>query len=282
MYKIKQQNGYLSVRGADAFSAQHTFENGQCFRWHKSPEGGYIGVAGGRIARVWDESGELCIETDVQSFESFWADYLDIGRDYAPITKTFPHDDFTKNALIFGDGLRILRQEPWEALCSFIISQCNNISRIKKNVDALCRMYGDRIGESDFFAFPTPERLAALPDDALCDLRLGYRAPYVLNAARQVAAGNVDFEYLKTLDLKEAEAYIMRLEGVGRKVADCFLLFGMGRLDAFPVDTWMKKAAEYYPNGFDSDSFGQYAGVLQQFIFYFVRSNKVQKTVDIG
>ncbi len=277
MFEIQEEGAALRLKGDEPFSPRHTFECGQCFRWRKDGKGGYVGVAGGRAVRVWEDEGDVMLGCNADEYEAFWRDYFDLRRSYSEIADGLPRDDFTKSAVSFGMGLRILRQEPWEALCSFIISQCNNIPRIQKIVGALCETYGDDItldGER-FKTFPSAERLADLPDGGLDMLRAGYRAPYILNAARRVASGEIDFNTVDALDTTEAEKYIMSLDGVGRKVADCFLLFGMGKLDAFPVDTWMKKAAPYYKDGFDSGAFGKYAGIAQQYIFYYAREKKI-------
>lgn len=277
MFEIKEEGAALRLTGDEPFSLRHTFECGQCFRWKADGRGDYTGVAGGRAVRVWEDGGHVMLGCNRDEYEGFWRDYFDLERSYSQIAEGLPQDDFTKSAVSYGMGLRILRQEPWEALCSFIISQCNNIPRIQKIVDTLCEAYGDDVtldGER-LKTFPSAERLANLPEDGLDMLRAGYRAPYILNAARRVADGEIDFKTIDALDTPDAEKYIMGLNGVGRKVADCFLLFGMGKLDAFPVDTWMKKAAPYYKDGFDSRAFGKYAGIAQQYIFYYAREKKI-------
>lgn len=282
MYEIKEEKGFIRLIGDQPFSPKHTFECGQCFRWYPDARGGYVGVAGGRVARVWRDKESLCITGDVDDYKGFWQNYLDLGRDYFDISRAFAKDDFTRKAVEYGMGMRILRQEPWEALCSFIISQCNNIPRIQKIISVLCEEFGEPIEfeGNAYKTFPSPEKIAALPDRGLDMLRAGYRAPYIINAAREVSGGKVDFGSIKEMDTFTAEQYIMALNGVGRKVADCFLLFGMGKLDAFPVDTWMKKAEPYYSQGLRNGDFGEFAGIAQQYIFYFARSTKIGKEVD--
>lgn len=130
------------------------------------------------------------------------------------------------------------------------------------------------------YSFPPPQAFAGLQADELDFLRAGYRAKYIISAARAIADGQVDFDALAAMPSPQARAEIMLLEGVGGKVADCFLLFGLGKLDAFPVDTWMKKAEAFYPGGFPAQSFGAYGGVAQQYIFYYARSNKIEKAID--
>ncbi|MDR3277152.1 MAG: DNA-3-methyladenine glycosylase 2 family protein [Oscillospiraceae bacterium] len=177
----------------------------------------------------------------------------------------------------FGAGLRLLRQDKWEALASFILSQCNNIPRIKQLIEALCREFGDPIpfGGDTYYTFPPPERLAGRSEADLAPLRAGYRAKYILSAAEAVASGALDLEGLALKSPEEALAALKRLDGVGDKVASCAVLFGLHLLDAFPIDTWMKKAiAERYGGVLDPKIFSPYAGIAQQYIFYYERSGK--------
>ncbi len=283
-YSVTDCKSYIEIRGGEYFSPRHTFECGQCFRWRPDDRGGYSGVAGGHKARIWETDGGFAIDCTAEEFAAFWRDYLDLGRSYTDIAAAFDTDDFTRQAMEFGHGLRVLRQEPWEALCSFIISQCNNIPRIMKIVDALCTGFGEKkgSGEGAYCTFPTPERLAALTAEDLSPLRAGYRAGYIIEAAGAVAGGGLDFEALRNMSTEEARKETMKIRGIGRKVADCFLLFGMGKMDAFPVDTWMKKAAGRYQGSKDGSGFGENAGIAQQYIFYFARSTKIEKQVDIA
>jgi N-glycosylase/DNA lyase len=179
-------------------------------------------------------------------------------------------------AASFGAGIRILRQDPWETLCSFILSQCNNIPRIKRLVETLCALFGDPIpGARNAFAFPSPQRLAGLRETDFAPLRAGYRAKYILSAANAVASGALNLAELAASTPDAALASLKTLPGVGDKVAACAVLFGLHMLDAFPVDTWMKKAiARHYGAGFDPAIFAPYAGIAQQYMFYYERSGK--------
>lgn len=260
------------------FNIQHTFDCGQCFRF--LPDGdGYLGIAYGKPVRLSNTENGVLIYTDEHEFENIWKMFLDLDTDYDAIGTSLPDDEFTKAAVEFGKGLRILRQEPWEALCSFIISQCNNIPRIQSIIDRLCRLFGEKIEwkGNTLYTFPNAKRIAQVTTEDLAPLRCGYRAPYIINAAKAVASGELNFEQLNDMDTISARKKIMELEGVGPKVADCFLLFGMHKLDAFPVDTWMKKAAVYYGGKFEPSLFGKYAGIAQQYIFYYARSGKGTK-----
>ena len=272
MYKINTFDNRIEISGID-FDIRHTCDCGQCFRFVPC-DGGYMGIAYGKPIFLEQNDGTVVFHCTQEEFDLLWRDFFDLDTDYKSIADALPQDDFTRAAVDFGRGLRILRQEPWEALCSFIISQCNNIPRIQSIIDRLCRLFGEQIewqGKT-LYTFPTAEKLAKFTAEDLAPLRCGYRAPYIINAAKTVAANPSFFDELAALDTVSARKKIMELQGVGAKVADCFLLFGMHKLDAFPVDTWMKKAAVYYGGKFDSTRFGEYAGIAQQYIFYYARS----------
>ena len=260
---------------ADKLNIEKTFECGQCFRWNRQPNGVYTGVASGYAAKVWTDGTRVFIRSDAP--KAFWENYFDLSRDYAAITAAFDGGDYLKECIEFAYGIRILRQDSWEALCSFIISQCNNISRIKGIVERLCALFGERIemdGE-EFYTFPDPQTLAGLTEAELAPLRSGYRAAYVISAARAVADGETDLEYLTTVDWKTAKKQLLGLYGVGEKVANCVVLFGLYHMEAFPVDTWIRKALKaHFPPDFDPASLGEYAGLAQQYIFYNARSGE--------
>lgn len=254
-------------------SPYKTFECGQCFRWNADENGGYVGVASGRAARVFTRGGMACIECDEEDI-GFWREYLDMDTDYVKARESVMLGEYLTECAEYGRGIRILRQDKWEALCSFIISQCNNIPRIKSIVEKLCAMFGEAM-ETPWgvkYSFPTASRVALLEEPELAPLRSGYRAAYIINAARAVASGDIDLEYAATLDGNEARKYLKSLNGVGDKVANCAVLFGLHRMDAFPVDVWIKRALkENLPAGFDPATLGDYAGLAQQYMFFHAR-----------
>lgn len=254
-------------------SPYKTFECGQCFRWNADENGGYVGVASGRAARVFTRGGMAVIECDEADI-GFWREYLDMDTDYVKARESVMLGEYLTECAEYGRGIRILRQDKWEALCSFIISQCNNIPRIKSIVEKLCAMFGEAM-ETPWgvkYSFPTASRVALLEEPELAPLRSGYRAAYIINAARAVASGNIDLEYAATLDGNEARKYLKSLNGVGDKVANCAVLFGLHRMDAFPVDVWIKRALkENLPAGFDPATLGDYAGLAQQYMFFHAR-----------
>ncbi len=262
----------LALRGS--FSAFQTLDCGQCFRWEQTDDGSWAGVVRGVPALVRDEQDTLLIRCP-DGTEALWRDYFDADRNYESIRRSFSVDAFTAAAADYGRGIRILNQEPWEALVSFLISQCNNIPRIRGILRRLCEAFGQPvvIDGKTIYSFPQPEQLAPLTRADLEFLRSGYRAPYLIGAARAVCSGALDFDALRTMDTDRARREIMKQHGVGRKVADCFLPFGLHKLDAFPVDTWMKKAAAFYDGDFTAFADSPYAGVYQQYIFYYARYN---------
>lgn len=248
-----------------------TFECGQCFRWNGDENGVYTGVVGSKTLRVWTADGMVMCSAPPEELP-FWQSYFDLDTDYTPALELYSHSDYLTDCARFGAGIRILRQDPWETLCSFIISQCNNIPRIKSIVEKLCCLFGDRL-ESGLFSFPGPERIAPLSPADLAPLRCGYRAEYILDAARQVTEGLLDLEHLYLLPSQEIFARATAVKGVGKKVADCFMLYGLHIMDRFPVDVWMKRALkENLPADFDPSVLGNYSGLTQQYIFYYARS----------
>lgn len=271
---------YYKIDTTDDFDLEKIFECGQCFRWNREDDGSYTGVAFGAAANIIKENGEIYISGTAEDYERIWRGYFDMDLNYSDIRRSLEVDEYMKKACDYGAGIRILRQDKWEALCSFIISQCNNIPRIKRIVETFCTNFGDEIslGGRTFYTFPTAEKTASLTAEDLAPLRSGYRAPYIISAAKAVASGELDLDKLSDADLKEAVTALRGLNGVGEKVANCAILFSLHKLDAFPVDVWMKKAIkEHYPDGFDPSVFGDFAGIGQQYMFYYQRAGGGQR-----
>ena len=247
-----------------------TFECGQCFRWNADETGAYTGVVRGQAARVWKEDGWVLLRSDAP--EAMWRDYFDLERDYGAISRGFQGGEYLERCVQYGMGIRILRQEPWETLCSFILSQCNNIKRIKGIVARLCESFGEPIADGRGYTFPAAERLAGLDEADLAPLRCGFRAKYILDAADKVASGEIDLMSLREMELDEARKTLMTIKGVGPKVAECTLLYGFGRTECFPIDVWMKRAmAELFPDGLPECAVRD-AGIAQQYIFHYMRT----------
>lgn len=278
---LKEGDGYaVEVMGSDLPDIDKTFDCGQCFRFEKMNnsrhESEWRGVAFGREVSFAKEGEKLYVYgSDEGEFERIWRKYLDLDTDYLAIDKDIlsrSDSDALKNAVSYGHGIRILRQDPWETVCSFIISQNNNIPRIKKIIKALCERAGERIDGTDEFSFPSPEAVKNLGVDGLFELKTGFRAKYIYDGASRVSEGDVDLSKLFNLPTGIASEALCEIKGVGPKVAACALLFGFGKYDAFPVDVWIKKAIEkYFPGEFDPQRLGAYAGVAQQYLFYYER-----------
>ena len=277
--------GYMSEReggacfvvsGLGDFSLSRTLDCGQCFRFEPSSAhaGCFEGVAHGRFLRLSQSSPDELVMYGVteDEFEAVWKRYFSLDRDWAGIRADIAgRGKALSDAARRAGDIRILTQERFETLVSFIISQCNNIPRIKGLVRALCEKYGERIRTPEGgveYAFPTPEAILSLPVSELTALRVGYRDVYIHDAARAAASGVLD-EISAQESTREAERIMLTLNGVGRKVAACVLLFGFSRYDAFPVDVWMRRSLEkYFPGVRDMSVFGPYAGVAQQYLFY--------------
>ncbi len=264
--ELIKENNNTRLCGHVPFNVGLTLDCGQAFRWEKTGENTYRGIAFRRELTLKDEGDSLLfLNTEKDEIKEIWADYFDLNRDHTAIMKRLSGDSFIKEAYSRFGGIHILRQEPWETLCSFIISACNNIPRIKGIVNRLSEKAGERTENG--FAFPDARVLATMTEEDLSCLRAGYRVPYILDAARRVAEGEIDFDRIRTLTEEEARKELMKIKGVGRKVADCTLLFSLGFTDCYPVDRHIERATrELYPDGLP-EFFSPDRGLAQQYIF---------------
>ena len=252
---------------------RETLDCGQCFRWKEAEDGSFSGIVRSKRARARLDNGSLILDGADEADRDMWYDYFDLGLDYREVKHRLSEvHPVMAEAARFAPGIRILRQEPFEALISFIISQNNNIKRIAGIVDRLCEGFGEQIGEG-LYAFPTAARLAALEPDDLMPIRAGFRHRYIIDAARRVSSGEIDLEALRDVPYDDAKKELMKITGVGVKVADCVLLYGLHRLDGFPLDVWMKRAMAALFDGMDPSVFGEYACIAQQHIFHYSRMN---------
>ena len=249
-----------------------TLDCGQAFRFSES-DGVWRGVAMGRALSLTQEGNKITLfDVKEEEFNSLWRGYFDLDRDYEMIKSSVSSNEILKKATDFSDGIHILRQEPWEAVCSFIISANNNIPRIKGIISRLCENFGFKIADG-LFTFPSAERIAALALDDLAVIKSGFRAKYILDAAQKFSSNQIDVEALYTLPIDEARNKLMTIKGIGPKVADCALLFGWGRVECFPVDVWIRRAMNHFfgENGLPSEAV-EYAGIVQQYLFYWART----------
>ncbi|MBQ8151763.1 MAG: 8-oxoguanine DNA glycosylase [Firmicutes bacterium] len=286
----EQFEGGVLVKNVKDFNADHIFDCGQCFRWERNEDGSYDGMAGGRAVTIgYDgETETLRIDgADEADFRDFWFHYLDLGRDYGAIkAELVSKDEVIASAIERGYGIRLLNQDKWETLLSFIISQNNNIPRIKGCIESLSRTLGRyecTYKGRDWYSLPAPEVLAEATEEDLAPCRLGYRGSYLLKAGKRVAEeGMESLERLgdERLTSDQVMEALRSYAGVGPKVASCIALFGMGRIDSFPVDVWMKRVMnrlygfeEKDVQGmlqFAADQFGAYGGLAQQYLFYYI------------
>ena len=261
-------------------------ESGQIFRFNVYDDE-YSLVAGDKLLFIKEDDDGYILSCSKSEFEEFWIDYFDLRLDYSDFEKNIPPDDlFLINAAEYSYGIRILNQDKWEMLISFIISQRKSIPAIKSSIEKLARTYGKKIDmqvpdfiknidkNSEFFGFPTPKALADASLDDLNACSLGYRSPYIEASAKAVYRGDIDLEALSRLDDNELLAALMSLKGVGIKVANCVALFGYHRIAAFPIDVWIKRMIdEHYDGEFPLKLYDGYAGVIQQYIFYYGRES---------
>ena len=268
------------------YDLKRTLTCGQVFRW-RPQEGVWTGVVSGRWVRLSPGSDGISAETACGQTTWAWLkEYLQVNVDLNAVVRTFPHDAPMRKAVRACWGLRLLRQEPWECLASFILSSTKQIAQIQQIIARLCERFGDELavpaGQPPAFEFPRPECLARTTEAALRECRMGFRAPHLLRAARAVADGQLELARLGRLTLAEARAELQKLNGVGAKIADCVLLFACGFAQAFPLDVWMQRALrQHYFAGrrvplrtliqFAAGHFGPHAGYAQQYLFHYSR-----------
>ena len=270
---IKTETG-VKITNIKDLDLEQTLDCGQSFRWKKQNDGSFKGVAYNKSVSMNMQGDTLYIDNATkEDFEKIWKNYLDLDLDYGKIRKDISKiHPVLKDAAKYAPGIRILQQEPYEALCTFIISQNNNIKRIKGIVERLCESFGEQLPDGEY-TFPKAEVIAQLTEEDLSPLRAGFRNKYIIDGAKKVASGEVNLDICKTLPYEEARAELMKIKGVGVKVADCTLLFGMHRIEAFPVDVWMRRAMEKLFPDMTAEDFGKYAVIAQQYIFHYSRMN---------
>lgn len=263
------------ISGVHPFDLSQTLDCGQAFRWEQNSDGSWSGIAFGRRLTVSKQNDDILLHnTTLEEYEKIWKTYFDIERNYNIILKQISQNDVLNRAARLAGGIRVLNQQPWETLCSFIISQNNNIARIKGIIKRLCECFGEQIDGG--FAFPAAARLAKLSVNDLEPIKSGFRAKYIIDAAQKIANGEIDTKLLYSAPLEQARSELMKIKGVGVKVADCVLLFAFKRIEAFPQDVWIKKAMNYLFDGQLPAEAQPYAGIVQQYIFHYARTTKLE------
>ena len=252
------------------FNIEQIVLSGQCFRIKSDDDGNWLVPASGKLLKIQQISREECLlDCSQREYDEFWCDYFDMKTDYGAI-KNFVReldDSFLSAAVDFGYGIRILRQDLWEIIVTFIISQRNNIPRIKKTVARLCEGHGN--------FFPSAADLKKFSERDFVDFGLGYRAEYVKNIVDSAENGELNLDFLKNLSCNEAIDYLKKFKGIGDKVANCIALYGLHKVEAFPIDVWIKRAIDLHYNGnFPLEKAQKFAGVIQQYMFFYQKHLK--------
>lgn len=274
----------MLTREIPFFDISQICDSGQCFRMQEIREHVFQIIARDRYLEI-EQQGQICtFSCSERELQEFWEEYFDLGTDYGTYIESInPRDLYLTHAVQLGSGIRILKQDLWEMIVSFLISQQNNIVRIRRCINNICEQYGEEKRTPDgrvYYAFPQPEALAGLEEDALKACNLGYRSKYVVRTARSVVSGEVNLEQIQKMTYKNAKQELLKLYGVGEKVADCICLFALHKLEAFPVDTHIRQALDkHYRRGFPMRRYKGYQGVLQQYIFYYELKGDQKETM---
>lgn len=267
---VKTQGNDIILENTDNFDVALSLDCGQAFRWSKGEDECWQGVVKGQFLKLKQSGSTITLyDTSEDIYNSLWKEYFDLERNYGEIVSSYT-DNSLKTACEAFPGIRILKQDEWEAICSFIISANNNIPRIKGIIERFCECFGEKAGQS--YSFPSAERIAGLTVEDLAPIRAGFRAKYIIDAAQKITSGEVNIEKIKAMPFDEAKAELLKIKGVGEKVAQCALLYGFGRVEAFPVDVWVKRIlAELYPDGFPEE-YKETQGIAQQYLFHWRRN----------
>ena len=288
---IKKNDNKIIVHDVKDFNLTHIFDCGQCFRWNKEEDGSYTGVVKNKVINVSQEGSTVEFNNiNIDDFENIIINYFDFDTDYTEIKKTVNTDDIMAEAIKFGDGIRILNQDEWETMISFMISANNRIPMIKKVIENLSAAFGDYIGNyrgKDYYSFPTAESLSAAPVEKILECKTGFRGPRIKEAASRVLNEREQIYNIKNMSYDDGLAYLKTYVGIGDKVANCILLFSMRHFNTFPVDVWVRRVMQtlYVSKDtkdmdirkFAENKFGEFSGFAQQYLFYYARENGIGK-----
>ena len=290
--KINFDGDLCLISELDEFDPRDIFTCGQAFRWYEEADGSFTFITHGKVANAKKVGGEIFLRgVDEASFDEIFYKYFDLSRDYKLVMEELARDEVMKNATEYGKGIRILNQDKFETIISFIISANNQIPRIKNAIEKISEMYGDFLGEDEnrkYYSFPSAEKLSlARPEDLREFARVGFRDVRIVETANLIKDGYVNLDEIDKMDLEDARSALQVLPGVGPKVADCILLFAFDRKESFPVDVWIKRVMEeLYLKEVTPKSkiamrgrevFGKNAGFANQYLFYYGRENKLGK-----
>ena len=289
----KYKNNRIVFKSNNEFNPKHIFECGQAFRWNKEDDESYTVVAFNKVINVSLIDEEVIINNSTEEdFNDIWIDYFDLNTDYNSIKTRLSNEETLVIAMDFGYGIRILNQEKFETIISFIISANNQIPRIKKSIEVISKNYGqfiDNINGVDYFSFPTADELSKISVEELREVtRVGFRDKRINEVSNLIASNEFDINSIASLKSEDLQKELMKLPGVGPKVASCIMLFSYGRSETFPIDVWIKRVMEelYIKEEtnikligkYANNIFGDLAGYAQQYLFYYGRENDIGKT----
>ena len=268
--EILKENKNIIIKNIECLNIALSLDCGQAFRWRSTSDNAWCGVVKNKYLKIEQKENNIIFyDTTEEDFNLIWKEYFDLERDYNSILNNYDEENLISACKKY-NGIRILKQDEWEAICSFIISANNNIPRIKGIIERLCENFGERVAQS--YTFPSPEKIAELEVSDLEIIRSGFRAKYILDAARKISTKEVDIEKIKNMSFEDAKRELLKIKGVGEKVAQCSLLYGFGRLEAFPQDVWVKRiVSELYPGGLPECIKGT-EGIAQQYLFHWRRN----------
>ena len=285
---VKDPHGIL-IKNVENFELKHIFDCGQCFRWNKEENGNYVGVAFGRVLEVEKIGKDVMLyNTGEEEFYNYWLNYFDLDRDYSKIKNELSKNDLLKSSVEFGHGIRLLQQESFELVISFIISSNNRIPMIKRAINKISSLWGNSIeyrGKT-YYSFPSIEKLheATLGELEACSI--GFRAKYIKETVEKIYLDTEELNSIISSNDDECHKNLQNYYGIGPKVADCIMLFSMGKYSAFPVDVWVKRAMQHFylaPDvslkkirEFGRGKFGNLSGFAQQYLFYYARENNIK------
>lgn len=290
--KLYEKDNLVILEDVENFDAKAIFTCGQAFRWYEEKNGSFTTVHLGRVLNVLNEDDKVIFKgTNLEEFNEIWIDYFDLNTDYQSIRKSLANNKILANAMEYGKGIRILNQNHFEMLISFIISANNMIPRIRKSIEVISMRYGKFICEDEnrkYYSFPTVEELSKATVEELREFaKVGFRDKRIFDTVNMIKNENIDLDSFENLETDNLREELLKFSGVGNKVADCIMLFSYKRGEVFPVDVWIKRVMEELfikevtpvkKISKEADRiFGKYAGYAQQYLFYYGREEKIGK-----
>lgn len=290
--KVEFKENKVIIEGVKNFNIKQIVECGQCFRWEKINDNDYIGVAFDKVIEVVQEGDAVTImNSNQEEFENIWFKYFDLSRDYSKVKEALSQDVILRKSVEFGYGIRILNQDQFEILISFIISARNSIPSIMKTIKEISKRWGNEIKYKGniYYSFPSPNALKGVTEDEIRETGASFRSKYIVDTINKINKKEdikFDLSYISEMNDDDCHIALQEYKGVGAKVSDCVMLFSMGKTSAFPVDVWVKRAMIHFYNAeegslskiriFGRNKFKALSGFAQQYLFYYARENKIK------